>query len=112
MLILSALLRAVYAIVRLGVRVAGSVEIGRSYRNSAMPKRSPPLNDEWLRCPYNFDEVDWYQTVPEHQSPFKSRYADFPKSRRPKAAMPEDQPVDSTTGRPSGPPVVRPQEPE
>lgn len=111
MLILSALLRAVYAIVRLGVRVAGSVEIGRSYRNPARPgrKSSPP---EWESLPFQWDEVDWYQPLCQHSSCSNVDCGNVPKRFRPRAAMPKDQPIDGSTGLPAGSPVVRPQEPE
>jgi hypothetical protein len=95
MLILSALLRAVYLVLRLGVRVAGSVEVGRPYRKWTKSDRQ----NEWDTVPFKADEVDWYATVPQTEDARRRRYK-------------RSQPIDTTTGLPSGEPsVVGPQEP-
>jgi len=96
MLILSAFLRVLNQILRLGVRVAGSVEIGRSHRNRLKAERE---SDDWLEYQYQFDDVDWYATVPQTEDKRPRRYK-------------RGQPVDTATGLPSGSPVkAGPQEP-
>lgn len=93
MLLLSALLRMLYHVLRLGVRVAGSVEIGRSYR---IRSKTEPV-DCWENIPYNFD-VDW----PAPASPAGGR----------ETASKPFQPIDTATGLPSGNPIARPRDPK
>lgn len=93
MLLLSALLRMLYHVLRLGVRVAGSVEIGRSHRKWS---RTKPV-DCWENIPYNFD-VDWF--APASQAGGHG------------AASKPSQPIDTATGLPSGNPIARPRDPE
>lgn len=93
MLLLSALLRMLYHILRLGVRVAGSVEIGRSHRRRPMTE---PV-DCWENIPYKFD-VDWY--------------APAPQAGGCGTASKPSQPIDTATGLPSGNPIARPRDPE
>lgn len=89
MLLLSAMLRMLYHVLHLGVRVAGSVEIGRSHRGWSKTK---PV-DCWENIPYNFD-VDWC--------------APAPQAGGHEAGLKPSQPFDTTTGLPSGSSVVRP----
>lgn len=93
MLLLSALLRMLYHVLRLGVRVAGSVEIGRSHRRWS---KTEPV-DCWEIIPCKFD-VD--------------RFAPAPQAGGHEAAPRPSQPIDTATGLPSGNPIARPRGPE
>lgn len=93
MLLLSALLRMLHNVLRLGVRVAGSVEIGRSHRKRS---RTEPV-DCWENIPCKFD-VDWF--APASQAGGHE------------AASKPSQPIDTATGLPSGSPIARPRDPE
>lgn len=93
MLLLSAFLRMLYHVLRLGVRVAGSVEIGRSHRKWS---KTEPV-DCWESIPYKFD-VDWP--------------APAPQAGGRETVTKSSQPIDTATGLPSGNPRARPQDPK
>lgn len=94
MLLLSALLRLFYHILRLGVRVAGSVEVGRPHRKR--PKAEDA--DEWETLPYRFNDIDWY--APASRAGGRDAVAKPP------------QPINTAAGVPPGSPEAGPQRPE
>lgn len=97
MLFLSALLRVLYNVLRLGVRVAGSVEVGRPHRDWTKSKEERP-SVKWDEVPSHFDGVDWF--APPSQGEGLATGAN------------PQQPADTTDASPPKEANVRPRRPE